>query len=112
MIPEPSPINIPANDSALTVPVLILPAVKLVIPETIPSPTLTDPSKTIIEPAAGVKFIPPVEVLIVTAASPGVKSSDLIEFAETPVIPEPSPINIPANDSALTVPAALIFLRP
>ena len=80
----PEPVIVVAPDKAplesVAVPSLIVPAVKLVIPETIPSSTLTDPSKTIIEPAAGVKFIPPVEVLIVTAASPGVKSSDLIEL--------------------------------
>ena len=66
--------------------------VKLVTPVTTPASTFTAPSNTIAEPSAGVRLIAPVEVLIVTAASPAVISSDLIELADTPVIPEPSPV--------------------
>ena len=41
-----------------------------VAPVTMPASTLTAPSNTIADPDAGVIFIAPVEVLIVTAASP------------------------------------------
>ena len=75
----------------------------VVAPVTAPPSTLTLPSRTTAEPVAGVKLIAPVEVLIVTAASPAVISSDLIELADTPVIPEPSPVNV----VAATVPATV-----
>ena len=48
-------------------------------------------------------MIAPVEVLIVTAASPSVISSDLSELADTPVIPEPSPVNVVAANVPATV---------
>ena len=44
-------------------------------------------------------------MLIVTAASPAVISSDLIELADTPVIPEPSPVNVVAATVPSTVTA-------
>ena len=75
----------------------------VVAPVTAPPSTLTLPSRTIAEPDAGVRLIAPVLVLIVTAASPSVISSDLIEFADTPVIPEPSPVKV----VAATVPATV-----
>ena len=78
-------------------------AVTVVAPVTAPPSTFTLPSSTTAEPVAGVKLIAPVDVLIVTAASPSVISSDLIEFADTPVIPEPSPVNVVAASVPATV---------
>ena len=88
-------------------------AVIVVAPVTAPPSTFTLPSSTTAEPVAGVKLIAPVEVLIVTAASPSVISSDLIEFADTPVIPEPSPVNVvaatvPVSYTHLTLPTTLL----
>ena len=83
-------------------------AVIVVAPVTAPPSTFTLPSSTTAEPVAGVKLIAPVEVLIVTAASPSVISSDLSyqhqHLADTPVIPEPSPVNVVA---AVNVPATV-----
>ena len=84
-------------------PSVIVLEVKLVTPVTTPASTFTAPSNTMAEPSAGVRLIAPVEVLMVTAASPSVISSDLIEFADTPVIPEPSPVKV----VAATVPATV-----
>ena len=77
--------------------------VKLETPVTTPASTFTAPSNTIAEPVAGVILIAPVLVLVVTAASPVAISSDLIEFADTPVIPEPSPVNVVAASVPATV---------
>ena len=81
-------------------------AVNELTPVTTPASTLTAPSNTIAEPSAGVRLIAPVAVLIVTAASPAVISSDLIALADTPVIPEPSPVKVVAATvpSTVTVP--------
>ena len=51
-------------------------------------------------------MIAPVLVVMVTAASPTAISSDLIALAETPVIPEPSPVKVVAATvpSTVTVP--------
>ena len=78
-------------------------AVIVVAPVIAPPSTFTAPSNTTAEPSAGVRLIAPVEVLIVTAASPAVISSDLIELADTPVIPEPSPVNVVAATVPSTV---------
>ena len=109
--PEPvivvTPLNAPlvsvAVPSVILPPVIAPDPVIVVAPVTAPPSTFTLPSRTTAEPVAGVKLIAPVEVLIVTAASPAVISSDLIEFADTPVIPEPSPVNV----VAATVPATV-----
>ena len=61
------------------------------------------PSSTIAEPLAGVIFTAPDVVLIVTAASPALTSSALIALADTPVIPDPSPVSV----VAATVPATV-----
>ena len=109
--PEPVIVVTPLNAPLLivAVPSVILPPViapeadKLETPVTTPASTFTAPSNTTAEPVAGVKLIAPVEVLIVTAASPAVMSSDLIELADTPVIPEPSPVNVVAASVPATV---------
>ena len=98
--PEPVIVVIPLNAPLVSVAV---PSVKLETPVTTPASTFTAPSNTIAEPVAGVILIAPVEVLIVTAASPAVMSSDLIELADTPVIPEPSPDNVVAASVPATV---------
>ena len=110
--PEPVIVVTPvtAPSSIVAVPSVILPPVtapeevRAVTPVTTPASTFTAPSNTIAEPSAGVRLIAPVEVLIVTAASPAVISSDLIELADTPVIPEPSPVKV----VAATVPSTVI----
>ena len=109
--PEPVIVVIPLNAPlvSVAVPSVILPPVIapdpviVVTPVNAPPSTLTLPSSTTAEPVAGVKLIAPVEVLIVTAASPAVMSSDLIELADTPVIPEPSPVNVVAASVPATV---------
>ena len=101
--PLNAPLLIVAVPSVTLPPVIAPDAVIVVAPVTAPPSTFTLPSRTTAEPVAGVKLIAPVEVLIVTAASPSVISSDLIEFADTPVIPEPSPVNV----VAATVPATV-----
>ena len=112
-VAKPDPVIVVTPDNAplvsVAVPSVILPPVIapdpviVVAPVTAPPSTLTLPSRTTAEPVAGVKLIAPVEVLIVTAASPTVMSSDLIELADTQVIPEPSPVNV----VAATVPATV-----
>ena len=89
--PLSAPLFIVAVPSVTLPPCTAPEAVKVVTPVTAPPSTFTLPSNTTAEPVAGVKLIAPVLVLIVTAASPVVISSDLIELADTPVIPEPSP---------------------
>ena len=74
-----------------------------VAPVTTPASTLIVPSSTIAEPLAGVIFTAPDVVLIVTAASPALTSSALIALADTPVIPDPSPVSV----VAATVPATV-----
>ena len=101
--PLSAPLLIVAVPSVTLPPVIAPDAVIVVAPVTAPPSTFTLPSSTTAEPVAGVKLIAPVEVLIVTAASPSVISSDLMEFADTPVIPEPSPVNV----VAATVPATV-----
>ena len=109
--PEPvivvAPLNAPlvsvAVPSVILPPVIAPEPVIVVAPVTAPPSTLTLPSRTTAEPVAGVKLIAPVLVLIVTAASPAVISSDLIELADTPVIPEPSPDNVVAASVPATV---------
>ena len=112
-VAKPEPVIVVTPDNAPLVSVAV-PSVKLppviapepvivVAPVTAPPSTFTAPSNTIAEPVAGVILIAPVLVLIVTAASPAVISSDLIELADTPVIPEPSPVNV----VAATVPATV-----
>ena len=104
--PESAPLVSVAVPSVILPPLTAPDAVNALTPVTTPASTLTAPSKTIAEPSAGVRLIPPVAVLIVTAASPVVISSDLIELADTPVIPEPSPVNAVAATvpSTVTVP--------
>ena len=96
-VANPEPVIVVTPDKAplvsVAVPSVIVLEVKLVTPVTTPASTFTAPSNTMAEPSAGVRLIAPVLVLIVTAASPAVISSDLIELADTPVIPEPSPVN-------------------
>ena len=104
VIPEPSPINIPAKVVAATVPS----TVNALTPVTTPASTFTAPSNTIADPSAGVILIAPVLVVIVTTLSPAAISSDLIKLAETPVIPEPSPV----NDSAVITPEDVILRSP
>ena len=109
--PEPVIVVTPvtAPSSIVAVPSVKLPPVKApeavneLTPVTTPASTFTLPSRTTAEPVAGVKLIAPVLVLIVTAASPAVMSSDLIELADTPVIPEPSPVNVVAASVPATV---------
>ena len=101
--PAKAPLVSVAVPSVILPPVTAPEAVKALTPVTTPASTLTAPSKTIAEPSAGVRLIAPVEVLIVTAASPAVISSDLIALADTPVIPEPSPVKV----VAATVPATV-----
>ena len=74
--PEPVIVVIPLNAPlvSVAVPSVIVLEVKFVTPVTTPASTFTAPSNTIAEPDAGVKLIAPVEVLIVTAASPAVIS--------------------------------------
>ena len=72
-----------------------------VAPVTTPASTLIVPSSTMADPSAGVIFIAPEEVLIVTAASPSVMSSDFIDEADILVSPDPFPVtavaaNVPA----------------
>ena len=106
-VAKPDPVIVVTPDNApvvsVAVPSVIVLEVKLVTPVTTPASTFTAPSKTIAEPDAGVKLIAPVLVLIVTAASPAVISSDLIEFEDTQVIPEPSQV----KSVAATVPATV-----
>ena len=66
------------------------------------------PSSTIAEPLAGVIFTAPTVVLIVTAASPALRSSAFMELAETPVIPEPSPVSVVAATVPATVSVPLV----
>ena len=76
-----------------------------VAPVTIPASTLIVPSNTIADPAAGVIFTAPDDVLSVTAASPWVKLSEAREPAATPVKLDPSPLNA----FAVTVPVVVKF---
>ena len=101
--PDNAPLVSVAVPSVILPPVIAPEAVKLETPVTTPASTFTAPSNTIAEPVAGVILIAPVLVLIVTAASPAVRSSDLIELADTPVIPEPSPVNVVAASVPATV---------
>ena len=78
-------------------------AVNALTPVTTPASTFTAPSNTIAEPSAGVRLIAPVLVVIVIALSPTAISSDLIELADTPVIPEPSPVKVVAASVPATV---------
>ena len=106
-VARPEPVIVVTPDTAplvsVAVPSVIVLEVKLVTPVTTPPSTFTAPSNTIAEPSAGVRLIAPVLVLIVTAASPAVISSDLIELADTPVIPEPSPVKVVAASVPATV---------
>ena len=108
-VAKPEPVIVVTPDNAplliVAVPSVIVLEGKLVNPVTTPASTFTAPSNTIAEPDAGVRLIAPVEVLIVTAASPAAISSDLMEFADTPVIPEPSPVNVVAATVPSTVTA-------
>ncbi len=79
-----------------------------VAPVMTPASTLIVPSNTIADPLAGVIFTAPEVVLIVTAASPALTSSALIALAETPVIPEPSPVNVVAATVPATVSVPLV----
>ena len=85
--PDKAPLVSVAVPSVILPPVISSATVNLLTPSTVPPSILTLPSRTTAEPVAGVKLIAPVVVLIVTAASPAVISSDLIELADTPVIP-------------------------
>ena len=102
--PVTAPSSIVAVPSVKLPPVTAPEAVNALTPVTTPASTFTAPSKIIAEPSAGVRLIAPVLVAIVTAASPVAISSDLIELADTPVIPEPSPVNA----VAATVPSTVI----
>ena len=112
-VAKPEPVIVVTPDNAplvsVAVPSVILPPVIapepviVVAPVTAPPSTLTLPSRTTAEPDAGVRLIAPVLVLIVTAASPAAISSDLIELADTPVIPEPLPVNVVAASVPATV---------
>ena len=101
--PDKAPLVSVAVPSVILPPVTAPEAVKALTPVTTPASTLTAPSNTIADPSAGVRLIAPVLVVIVTAPSPVVISSDLIELADTPVIPEPSPVKA----VAATVPATV-----
>ena len=103
VIPLNAPLVSIAVPSVMLPPVIAPDPVIVVAPVTTPPSTFTLPSRTTAEPSAGVKLIAPVLVLIVTAASPAVISSDLIEFADTPVIPEPSPVKVVAANVPATV---------
>ena len=103
VIPLNAPLLIVAVPSVILPPVIAPDPVIVVAPVNAPPSTLTLPSSTTAEPVAGVKLIAPVEVLIVTAASPAAISSDMIELADTPVIPEPSPVNVVAASAPATV---------
>ena len=115
-VTNPEAVTAVAPDKAplvsVAVPSVILPtvtapeAVNALTPVTIPASTFTAPSNTIADPSAGVILIAPVLVVIVTAASPAVISSDLIALADTPVIPEPSQVKVVAASvpSTVTVP--------
>ena len=53
------------------------------------------PSKTIADPAAGVIFTAPDDVVRFTTPSPAVKLSDARDPAGTPVNPDPLPDKVP-----------------
>ena len=75
---------------------------------TTPASTFIVPSRIMAEPVAGLMFIAPIEVPIVTAASPGDMSSAFIDEADRPVSPEPSPVTAVAANvpSIVNIPLA------